>query len=137
LEKAFVVFRVNAFSRNMRNKIKNNRKIYFYDKGLRNALISNFNPLNMRNDKSVLWENFLISERIKLLKYQQIFSNTYFWRTSQQQEVDWIEEKGGVINAYEFKWKANERFRFPKGFVETYNAQTKMINRDNYSEFVM
>ena len=137
LEKAFVVFRVNAFSRNMRNEIKNNRKIYFYDTGLRNALISNFNPLNMRNDKGVLWENFLISERIKLLKYQQIFSNTYFWRTSQQQEVDWIEEKGGVINAYEFKWKANERFRFPKGFVETYNAQTKMINRDNYTEFVM
>ncbi len=91
----------------------------------------------MRNDKGALWENFLISERIKMLKYQQIFSNNYFWRTAQQQEVDWIEEKGGVINAYEFKWKANERFKFPKGFVETYNAQIKMINKDNYSEFVM
>lgn len=137
LEKAFVVFRVNAFSRNLRNEIKNNKKIYFYDTGLRNALIANFNPLDLRLDKGALWENFLIAERLKVLKYKQVFSNNYFWRTQQQQEIDWIEEKNGKINAFEFKWKHNARVKFPKSFTETYQAQTTLISTENYHEFIL
>lgn len=137
LEKAFVVFRVNAFSRNLRNEIKQNKKIYFYDTGLRNALIANFNPLTLRTDKGALWENFLIAERIKYLRYKQILCNFYYWRTPQQQEIDWIEERGGKIYAYEFKWKANEKYKFPKSFVETYEGTQTLISRDNYEAFVL
>lgn len=136
LEKAFVIFRIHPFSRNIRNEIKTNRKIYFYDTGLRNALISNFNPLNLRNDKGALWENFIIAERIKYLSYHKLYTNVYFWRTAQQQEVDWVEEKDGVLNAYEFKWDAKGKSKFPKSFMETYNATGKMIDKNNYFEFV-
>lgn len=137
LEKAFVVFRVNAFSRNLRNEIKQNKKIYFYDTGLRNALIANFNPLTLRADKGALWENFLIAERIKYLRYKQILCNFYYWRTPQQQEIDWIEERGGKIYAYEFKWKANEKYKFPKSFVESYEGTQTLISRENYEAFVL
>jgi predicted AAA+ superfamily ATPase len=94
LEKAFVVFRLQSFSRNLRNEIKTSRKIYFYDNGIRNAIISNYNPLYLRQDTEALWENFLISERMKFLHYNRISSNKYFWRTKQQQEIDYIEERG-------------------------------------------
>ena len=104
LEKAFVVFRLKSFSRNLRNEIKFNKKIYFYDNGIRNSIINNFNSIELRNDKGALWENFLISERIKCLHYHHIYANYYFWRTKQQQEIDWIEEQKGIISAYEFKW---------------------------------
>ncbi|PKP51398.1 MAG: ATPase [Bacteroidetes bacterium HGW-Bacteroidetes-12] len=136
LEKAYVVFKVDPFSRNIRNEIKSNRKIYFYDTGLRNAVISNFNSLDIRNDKGALWENFLISERIKKLNYHKIYTNTYFWRTTQQQEIDWIEEKDGIITAYEFKWQAKSKIKIPKNFVATYQAQTKIIDSNNYYEFI-
>lgn len=136
LEKAYVLFRVNPFSRNLRNEIKTNRKIYFYDTGLRNALISNFNGLEFRQDKGALWENFLISERIKYLKYHKIYAKTYFWRTVQQQEIDWIEEIDGKIRAYEFKWKSKKKVKFPKKFVDTYKAEVKVIDTDNYYEFI-
>lgn len=136
LEKAYVLFRVNPFSRNLRNEIKTNRKIYFYDTGLRNALISNFNPLEFRQDKGALWENFLISERIKYLKYHKIYAKTYFWRTVQQQEIDWIEEIDGKIMAYEFKWKSKKKVKFPKKFIETYQAENKVIDTNNYFEFI-
>lgn len=136
LEKAYVVFRVNPFSRNIRNEIKTNRKIYFYDTGLRNALISNFNPLNIRADKGVLWENFLVAERIKFLKYHKIYTNTYFWRTAQQQEIDWVEERDGNITAYEFKWKAKHKIKVSKNFTETYKATVKLIDSNNYFEFI-
>ncbi len=137
LEKAFVVFRLSSFSRNIRNEIKSNRKIYFFDTGLRNALISSFNPLSIRLDKGALWENFLIAERIKYLRYQKIYTNTYFWRTAQQQEIDWIEERNGIITAYEFKWKAKERARIPKSFINTYNAETAIIDTQNYYDFIL
>lgn len=136
LEKAYVVFRVNPFSRNIRNEIKTNRKIYFYDTGLRNALISNFNALDLRQDKGALWENFLISERIKYLKYHKIYAKTYFWRTVQQQEIDWIEEIDGKITAYEFKWKGNKKVKFPQKFIDAYQAQVKVIDTENYFVFI-
>ena len=136
LEKAYVLFKVNPFSRNLRNEIKTNRKIYFYDTGLRNALISNFNSLDLRQDKGALWKNFLISERIKYLKHHKIYAKTYFWRTSQQQEIDWIEEIDGKITAYEFKWKAKKKVKFPQKFIDAYQAEVKVIDTDNYYEFI-
>jgi predicted AAA+ superfamily ATPase len=136
LEKAYVLFKVNPFSRNLRNEIKTNRKIYFYDTGLRNALISNFNSLDLRQEKGALWENFLISERIKYLKYHKIYAKTYFWRTAQQQEIDWIEEIDGKITAYEFKWKAKKKVKFPQKFIDAYQAEVKVIDTDNYYEFI-
>lgn len=136
LEKAYVLYRVNPFSRNIRNEIKSNRKIYFYDTGLRNALISNFNSLEIRLDKGALWENFLISERIKYLKYHKIYAKTYFWRTAQQQEIDWIEEIDGKITAYEFKWKSKKKVKFPQKFIEAYQSETKVIDTENYYEFI-
>lgn len=136
LEKAYVLFKVNSFSRNVRNEIKTNRKIYFYDTGLRNALISNFNSLDLRQDKGALWENFLISERIKYLKYHKIYAKTYFWRTVQQQEIDWIEEIDGKITAYEFKWKSKKKVKFPQKFIDAYQAEVKVIDTNNYYEFI-
>ncbi len=136
LEKAYVLFRVNPFSRNLRNEIKTNRKIYFYDTGLRNALLANFNSLDLRLDKGSLWENFLISERIKYLKYHKRYAKTYFWRTAQQQEIDWIEEIDGRITAYEFKWKSKKKIKFPQKFIDAYQAQVKVIDTDNYYEFI-
>lgn len=136
LEKAYVLFRVNPFSRNLRNEIKTNKKIYFYDTGLRNALIANFNSLDLRVDKGALWENFLISERIKYLKYHKRYTKTYFWRTAQQQEIDWIEEVDGTITAYEFKWKSKKNIKFPQKFIDAYQAEVKVIDTDNYYEFI-
>lgn len=136
LEKAYVLFRVNPFSRNLRNEIKTNRKIYFYDTGLRNALVANFNSLDLRLDKGALWENFLISERIKYLNYHKLYTKTYFWRTAQQQEIDWIEEIDGKITAYEFKWKSKKKVKFPQKFIDAYQAEVKVIDTDNYFEFV-
>lgn len=136
LEKTFIVFRLNSFSRNQRNEIKNNRKIYFYDNGIRNMIINNLNPLAMRNDKGALWENFLISERIKIQSYHQLYTNNYFWRTVQKQEIDFVEEKNGVIAAYEFKWKARGKKKFPASFIETYSAEGKVIDKDNFRDFV-
>jgi predicted AAA+ superfamily ATPase len=131
-----VLFRVHPFSRNLRNEIKTNRKIYFYDTGLRNALISNFNALDLRIDKGALWENFLISERIKFLKYHKLYAKTYFWRTAQQQEIDWIEEIDGKITAYEFKWKSKKKIKIPQKFIDAYQAEVKVIDTDNYYEFI-
>lgn len=136
LEKAYVLFRVNPFSRNLRNEIKTNKKIYFYDTGLRNALIANFNSLDLRMDKGALWENFLISERIKYLKYHKRYTKTYFWRTAQRQEIDWIEEVDGTITAYEFKWKSKKNIKFPQKFIDAYQAEVKVIDTDNYYEFI-
>lgn len=137
LEKAFVIFRLQPLSRNIRNEISTSRKIYFYDNGVRNALISNFNPLHMRSDTGPIWENFLISERRKLLEYNQIHCNTYFWRTSYQQEIDYIEESGGKLNAFEFKWNPGKLARFSKSFLSAYDTGVSMtINRENFREFV-
>ena len=136
LQKGYIVFKLNSFSRNVRNEIKMNKKIYFYDTGIRNMVIGNFNPLDLRTDKGALWENFLISERIKQIGYKQSLARPYFWRTTQQQEVDFVEEKGGKIYGYEFKWKKKKNQRLPKTFTEAYNAEAKVIDRENFREFV-
>ncbi len=135
LEKGYLVFRLNSFSRNIRNEIKQNRKIYFYDNGIRNMIIGNFTPLDLRQDKGALWENFLVSERIKQNRYKDTFASMHFWRTKQQQEIDFIEEKDGNITGFEFKWN-QKRTKFPKKFIETYNAKGFVIDRSNFREFV-
>ncbi|MGA0555969.1 ATP-binding protein [Larkinella sp. VNQ87] len=137
LEKAFVVFRLQPYSRNLRTEISSSRKVYFYDNGIRNAILADFKPLGLRNDVGALWENFLISERQKVLHYHQIWAKPYFWRTHQQQEIDYLEEKDGALRAWEFKWNPNAKARFPKTFTETYHlAQTAVIHPNNFEEFV-
>lgn len=137
LEQAFVVFRLGTFSRNLRSEIKTNRKIYFYDNGVRNALINNFQAISQRNDIGALWENFLVSERVKFLEYHQMHRDVYFWRTKFQQEVDFVEVFDGKVLAYEFKWNLHRKTSFPPSFVDTYQAETKVIHRGNFREFVM
>jgi len=137
LEKTFVIFRLTAFARNLRNELKKSRKIYFYDNGIRNALIKNFNPVSLRPDAGALWENFLVSERKKCLLYNGINANIRFWRTRQQQEIDYIEEKNGKILAVEFKWNPKATARFSKTFLNAYpDSATRIITPSNYIEFV-
>lgn len=137
LEKGYVVFRLASFSRNLRNEIKTNQKIYFYDTGVRNAIIGNFNALDSRSDKGGLWENFLISERIKKISYDNALANSYFWRTKQQQEIDYVEEVSGNLTGYEFKWNPKAKAKLPKSFMEAYSSKIEVIHRDNFREFVM
>jgi predicted AAA+ superfamily ATPase len=137
LEKVFVIFRLPAFSRNLRTELKKSRKIYFYDNGIRNALINNFQPLALRNDKGALWENFIISERKKYNEYKQIAVNTYFWRTFAQQEIDYIEERDGCLYAFECKWNEDKKAGLPRTFAETYPEHCyNVINPSNYLDFI-
>jgi predicted AAA+ superfamily ATPase len=136
LEKGYIVFRLNSFSRNIRNEIKQNRKIYFYDNGIRNMIIGNFNPLDLRIDKGALWENFLVSERRKQNLYKDTFAKMYFWRTRQQQEIDFVEENSGHIVGFEFKWNT-KKTKFPQSFIEIYKAEGIEIDRNNFREFVI
>jgi len=136
LEKAFIIFRLGPFSRNLRNELKKMRKIYFYDTGIRNALINNFNPLDLRQDTGHLWENFMMSERIKRNSYNGTGANIYFWRTLQKQEIDLVEEQGGALSAFEFKWK-KDAFKKPKAFLSAYpGSAIELVNRDSYKKFV-
>lgn len=136
LEKGYVIYRLNSFSTNLRNEIKTSKKIYFYDNGIRNMIIGNFDPLGARQDKDGLWENFLLAERMKQNLYKMTLAKTYFWRTKQQQEVDYMEEIAGKIHGYEFKFSAKKNAHLPQTFVEKYNATEKVINRENFREFV-
>ena len=136
LEKAFVIYKLPALSRNLRNEIKKGKKIYFYDNGIRNAIINNFNPLALRNDKGALWENFLISERMKKNSYAKHYCNTYFWRTFDQAEVDYIEEYDGALHVFEFKWKTNNK-KVPASLLNSYTVNsTAIVDTDNYEGFV-
>lgn len=138
LEKAFIVFRLGSLRRNLRNELKKSRKIYFYDNGLRNAIINNFNPMNLRADTGALWENFLVSERQKRLAYHEISVNRYFWRTHAQQEIDYIEERNGQLHAFEFKWNTTAKARIPKTFTRAYPDSTgKIITPDNLQDFLL
>jgi hypothetical protein len=138
LEKAYVIFKLEPFSRNIRSEISTGRKIYFYDNGIRNALISNYNKLELRNDTGALWENFIIAERRKFNEYHRIFANTFFWRTTRQQEIDYIEEREGKLFAFEFKWNMNKKVKFPNNFLENYsNIEIKIIHRENFHEFIL
>lgn len=136
LEQAFIIFRLGPLSRNLRNELKRLRKIYFYDTGIRNALINNLNPSHLRQDWGALWENFIASERIKYCNNNRRDTNRYFWRTQQKQEIDYIEEYKGVLGGYEFKWK-KDRFKVPQVFLKAYpGSNVSLINKDNYKKFV-
>ncbi|MCM1066094.1 MAG: ATP-binding protein [Muribaculaceae bacterium] len=139
LEKCFVIFRLGAFSRNLRNEIKKGRKIYFYDLGIRNAILRNFAPLATRSDAGALWENFFIVERLKANEYSRRNALTYFWRTTSQQEVDYIEEANGMINAFELKWNPRKAMvAAPKLFTAAYpKADFHVVTPDNYLEYLL
>ena len=138
LEKAYIIFRLSSFSRNLRNELKHSKKIYFYDNGVRNAVISNLDPIHQRNDVGALWENFVISERIKRNEYRGHRCNRYFWRTHQQKEIDYLEEYDGKLYAYEFKYNPRKEAKVPKDFAETYPGTTfKEITPDNSDEFLL
>jgi len=138
LEKTFIVFRLSSYSRNVRTELKKSRKIYFYDNGIRNALLSAYQPLAVRQDTGALWENFMVSERIKFLHNNRLWRNTYFWRTVQQQEIDYIEEYDGKLESYEFKWNPVKTVHAPKTFLNAYPEATfKAITPEHYPEFLL
>lgn len=138
LEKAFVIFKLPALSNNVRNEIKKGKKIYFYDNGIINAVTGNFNPLAQRTDVGSLWENYIISERIKHLNIQQNEASPYFWRTTQQQEIDYIEKNEDQILACEIKWNAKTKYKIPVTFSTNYaNVTSKIVSPENYEEFLL
>lgn len=138
LEKAFVIFRLNALSRNPRNEIGKKQKIYFYDLGIRNSLIQKMIPIEIRDDIGALWENFCVVERKKKLNYSLQFTNQYFWRSFSKAEVDYVEESEGKIKGFEFKWSKSGGYNYktPKLFKDTYQADVEVINKDSFDEFL-
>jgi len=137
-EQTFILFQLPSWSRNARNELKKSKKIYFYDCGIRNAVIGNFSPIRIRADIGVLWENYLISERMKKLQYKNSRANSYFWRTTQQQEVDYIEEKDDQLFAYEFKWNTKKKVKITKSFTNAYpKAKTEIVTPENFENFLL
>jgi uncharacterized protein len=136
LEKAFIIFRLGSFSKNLRNEIKNGKKIYFYDNGIRNAVIGDYNLFSMRQDKGALWENFLVSERMKTISYSKRVIHSYFWRTAQQQEIDYLEIENNNISAFEMKFSDKKIARTPKTFSKAYNTETTTVHRGNFRDFL-
>lgn len=136
LEKGFILFRLSGFSRNLRKEITKKKKIFFFDLGVRNVLVENFNPLTARQDVGALWENFLVAERMKKIAYDQLYGRTHFWRTHTGAELDYVEERNGRLHGYEFKWKPKKR-RPPKAWLETYPQATyDTVDQDNFLNFV-
>lgn len=137
LEHAQVIFRLGAFSRNLRTEIKSSRKIYFFDNGIRNALISNFSHVDARADIGALWENYMVSELMKKNTYELTYAKSYFWRTTQQQEIDYLEECDGRMRAFEFKWSPTKKAKISKTFLSAYpDVEVHTITRDNYMDFL-
>jgi hypothetical protein len=138
-EKSYIIFRLGSFSRNLRNELKSSRKIYFYDLGIRNAVIADFRPIEMRNDKGALWENFAIAERMKKISYDREFRNVWFWRTTQQKEIDLIEEADGELTAFEFKWNNEKgKVKMPSQFEAAYrDAKFSVITPANIDQFLL
>ncbi len=137
LEKSFVIINIKGFSRNLRKEVTKTSRYYFWDNGIRNAIINNFNPLHLRNDVGMLWENYLIIERIKKQAYNSVFSNNYFWRTYDQKEIDWVEEREGKLFGYEIKW-GKEKSKAPKDWQKAYkNSEYKLINQKNFLDFII
>ncbi len=139
LEKSYIIFRLGSFSRNLRNELKLSRKIYFWDLGIRNATIANFTQIENRTDVGALWENFIISERMKLHAIRQNWINTWFWRTQQQKEIDLIEEENGILRAYEFKWNpAKSRIKVPESFAKAYpETSFQVITPESIDDFIL
>ena len=132
LSKVFIIHKVGGFSRNLRKEISKSSKWYFFDNGIRNILVANLNPVELRNDVGQLWENYIISERIKFQQYSGMIVNNFFWRTYDQQEIDWVEERGGQLHAFEFKWSENKHPKAPIGWSKTYpDASYSVVNPDN------
>ncbi len=137
-EKSFIIKRLGGFSRNLRKEITSKAKYYFLDNGIRNAVVSQFNPLNSRNDAGILWENFIVMERMKKYAYEGLYGSFYFWRTYDGQEVDLVEEREGRLSGIEFSWSGKRRKKAPKDWLKTYtNADYTVINRDNYLDFIL
>ena len=138
MEQAYIIFRLSSFSRNLRNELKHSRKIYFYDNGIRNAVIGNFSQIEARGDVGQLFENFVISERIKLQRYQHSYAHSWFWRTTSRQEIDYIEETDGTLAAYEIKWNPRRKTSVPQSFVTAYPKTTfQKITQDNIEDFLL
>ena len=138
LEKCHIIFRLYAFSRNLRNELKKSRKVFFYDNGIRNAVLQNFARPSLRDDMGALWENFFISERIKRNEYTRHFDKIYFWRSTQQQEIDFVEESDGEFTTFEMKWNPKKsNAKLPKIFEETYPVKSfNVVSPENYMEFL-
>jgi uncharacterized protein len=136
LEKTYVIFSIPSFSRNIRREISRGKKIYFYDCGVRNAILSNFNPLELRTDKGALWENFLFSERLKMLHYSGRRAKMYFWRTTDQREVDYVETESGSLKAWEMKWNENAKSKTISSFKKTYGADINVVTQKNFDRFL-
>ncbi|TWI01180.1 hypothetical protein IQ05_00750 [Flavobacterium tiangeerense] len=137
LSKVFVIYKVPGFSKNLRKEITKSNRWYFYDNGIRNAIIANFSRLDSRTDVGALWENYLASERIKNQNYTQKTVSNYFWRTYDQQELDWLEEENGILRGYEFKWNENRKAKIPTAFAKGYpEASFEVINKQNYLDFI-
>lgn len=138
LSKVFILFKVEGFNRNLRKEITKTSRWYFYDCGIRNALIQNFTRLSNRTDVGALWENYLAAERIKKQEYQKIKTHNYFWRTYDQQELDWLEETTGQLHGFEFKWNASKKAKIPTAFAKAYpEANFEVISQQNYLDFIM
>lgn len=136
LTKVYILHKLRGFSRNLRKEVVNHAKYFFYDNGIRNAVINNFNSLGQRNDIGALWENYIIGERIKFMSYNNIYSTNYFWRTYDQQEIDWVEERGGKLYAYEFKWK-EQKVKIPASWKKNYpDSVFQIINNENYFDWI-
>jgi uncharacterized protein len=134
--KVFIIFKIGGYSRNLRKEVTKSAKWYFFDMGIRNALVNDFRGITQRQDIGQLWENYLLSERMKRNAYQSSYANVFFWRTYDQQEIDWLEEADGQLNVFEIKWN-QQKVKFPLGFTKAYpEATTNLINRDNYLEFI-
>ncbi|WP_163409437.1 ATP-binding protein [Flavobacterium ajazii] len=137
LSKVFVIYKVTGFSRNLRKEVTKSNRWYFYDNGIRNAIIANFSRLDNRTDVGELWENYIASERVKFQNYTQKTISNYFWRTYDQQELDWLEEENGVLRGFEFKWNENRKAKIPAAFAKAYpEANFDVVNKSNYLDFI-
>lgn len=138
LSKVFVIYKLQGFSRNFRKEVTKSSKWYFYDNGIRNTLIANHNPISLRHDVGELWENYLFSERIKYQSYSGMLVNNYFWKTYQQQEIDWVEEQGGEPYAYELKWATKKRIKAPSTWTEAYpKSKFEVLTPENYIDWII
>ncbi len=138
LEKSYIIFRLRSFSRNLRNELKKSIKIYFYDNGVRNAILGNYQPIELRTDVGALWENFCISERIKMHHFNRTEVKSYFWRTKQQQEIDYVEEVNGELIAFECKWNARTKVSFSSTFTKEYAPKAMhVMNKENYMQLLL
>ncbi len=136
LIKAFVLFPLTGYHRNLRNELKMSKKIYFWDTGLRNAIIGNFQPLGLRIDKGALWENYVIAERMKRNRYEAVPQQSYFWRTTSQQEIDYLEVKQEVVSAFEIKWSEQSKIKKLQLFRDTYQTDIQLIDSKNFNAFL-